>query len=292
MLGSLIAYLPTPRSTDGSIAVEPLQELVDRAVDAGVGALAVLGSAGGFAYLDRDDRERVVRAASEAVAGRLPLLAGIGALTTDAVIAHADDAARAGADALLLGTTAYLPLTADEVVGLYQDVACSADRPVWIYHNPRTTGVEIDTATLVRIAQTPGIGGMKDRGVDADDLRRRHAELAAQVPEHVEIGFSGDELGVQGLLAGARSWHCGLAGLLPAPFVAAAEAAVRGDADGAAAQLESIRPWLTLGQQWGIARLATVVGPAIGIDLGGVPRPLLTPPTHVRDEVERLLSAS
>ena len=292
MFGSLIAYLPTPRSSDGSVAVEPLQRLVDRAVDAGVDGLAVLGSAGGFAYLDRVDRERVVRAATEAVGGRLPLLAGIGALTTDAVVEHAADAARAGADALLLGTTAYLPLTPDEVVGLYRDVASGAERPVWVYHNPRTTGVEIDTATLARIASIPGVGGMKDRGVDADDLRRRYADLAAHVPAQVEIGFSGDLLGVQGLLAGARSWHCGLAGLLPAPFVAAAAAATRGDAAAAAAELEAIRPWLELSQRWGIARLATLVGPAIGIELGGVPRPLLPPPPHVRDEVERLLSSA
>jgi len=292
MFGSLIAYLPTPRSSDGRVSTEPLQRLVERAIDAGVDGVAVLGSAGGFAYLDRGERELVVRAASEATAGRLPLLAGIGALTTDAVVAHASDAARAGADALLLGTTAYLPLTPEEVVGLYADVTRSAERPVWVYHNPRSTGVEIDVDTLVRITHLPGIGGVKDRGVDAADLRRRYGQLAEQAPGRVEIGFSGDRLGVEGLLAGARSWHSGLAGLLPAPYVAATAAAVRGDAAAAAERLDAIQPWIDLSQQWGIARLATLVGQAIGIDLGGVPRPLLSPPSDVRDEVERLLSAS
>lgn len=290
MVGPLVAYLPTPRGADGQVAPAPLQVLVDRAVSAGVDAIAVLGSAGGFAYLERAERARVVRAAAEAVDGRVPLLAGIGALTTAAVLAHSGDAAAGGADALLLGTTAYLPLTPDEVVALFRDVAATAERPVWIYHNPRTTGVEIDVETLVRIAHLPGIGGTKDRGTDAADLRRRYAALSASVPAYVEIGYSGDLLGVQGLLAGARTWHCGLAGLLPEPFVAATAAAVAGDAAAATAQLEAIRPWLELSQQWGIARLAPLVGRARGIDLGTVPRPLLEPPASVRDEVERLLS--
>ncbi|ROS30429.1 dihydrodipicolinate synthase family protein [Cellulomonas sp. PhB150] len=291
MVGPLVAYLPTPRTEDGQVAPGPLQVLVDRAVTAGVDGLAVLGSAGGFAYLDRAQRERVVRAAAEAVDGRVPLLAGIGALTTAAVLEHSSDASAAGADALLLGTTAYLPLTPDEVVGLFREVAGTAERPVWIYHNPRTTGVEIDVQTLARIAHLPGIGGTKDRGTDAADVRRRYAALSASVPAHVEIGFSGDLLGVHGLLAGARTWHCGLAGLLPEPFVAAAAAAVAGDSAAATAQLEAIRPWLELSQQWGIARLAPFVGRARGIDLGTVPRPLLEPPASVLDEVERLLSA-
>jgi len=290
MFGPLVAYLPTPRTADGQVAPEPFQALVDRAVGAGVDGIAVLGSAGGFAYLDRAQRGRVVRAAAEAIDGRVPLLAGIGALTTAAVLEHSADAAGAGADALLLGTTAYLPLTPDEVVGLFRDVAGAAERPVWIYHNPRTTGVEIDVETLARITHLRGIGGTKDRGLDAADLRGRHAALSAAAPAHVEIGFSGDLLGVQGLLAGARTWHCGLAGLLPEPFVAAAAGATAGDERAAAAALEAIRPWLELSQQWGIARLAPLVGRARGIDLGSVPRPLLEPPASVRDEVERLLS--
>ncbi|MDM7830980.1 dihydrodipicolinate synthase family protein [Cellulomonas edaphi] len=291
MLGSLVAYLPTPRSGDGGIAVDALQVLVDRAIGAGVDSLAVLGSAGGFAYLDRAQRERVVRAAAEAIGGRVPLLAGIGALTTDAVLQHGRDATRAGADALLLGTTAYLPLTVDEVVGLYSDVASASHAPVWVYHNPRTTGVEISVETLVRIAGLPGIGGTKDRSLDVEDVRRRHQALRDGAPAHVELGFSGDLLGVHGLLAGADSWHCGLAGLLPEPYVAASAAAVRGDEAEAQTQLDAIAPWIELGQRWGIARLATVVGPALGIDLGDVPRPLLAPPAEVRAEVERLLSA-
>lgn len=288
MLGPLVAYLPTPRTADGGIGTESLGVLVDRAIAAGVDGLAVLGSSGGFAYLDRDQRRTVVDAAAEAVAGRVPLLAGIGALTTQAVLEHADDAHRA--DALLLGTSAYLPLTADEVVGLYRDVASRAQRPVWAYHNPRTTGVEMSTGTIARIAALDGIGGFKDRGTDAADLVRRYREHLAAVPAHVEIGFSGDALGTHGLLAGARTWHCGLAGIIPDPFVVAASAAVAGDRATALAVVEGMAPWTDLAATWGVARLAAVVGPLLGIEMGDLPRPLLMPPADVRDDVAALLA--
>nr|WP_225224788.1 dihydrodipicolinate synthase family protein [Cellulomonas sp. JH27-2] len=275
--------MPTPRTADGGVGAESLGVLVDRAVSAGVDGIAVLGSSGGFAYLDRAQRRTVVDAAAEAVDGRVPVLAGIGALTTRAVLEHADDASRA--DALLLGTSAYLPLTPDEVVGLYRDVTAHAARPVWAYHNPRTTGVEMSTETLARIAALDGIGGFKDRGTDAADLRRRYDAHRAAVPDDVEIGFSGDALGVEGLLVGARTWHCGLAGIIPEPFVAIAAAAVAGDRAGALAAVERLRPWTDLAATWGAARLAAVVGPLLGIEMGDLPRPLLMPPPGVRDQV-------
>lgn len=264
--------------------------LVDRAVEAGVDGIAVLGSSGGFAYLDRTQRRTVVDAAAEAVGGRVPLMAGIGALTTQAVLEHADDASRA--DALLLGTSAYLPLTPDEVVGLYRDAAAHASGPVWAYHNPRTTGVDMSTETIARIAALDGIGGFKDRGTDAADLRQRYDEHRAAVPDDVEIGFSGDALGVHGLLAGARSWHCGLAGILPRPFVVAARAGAAGNEGDALAAVDAMQPWIDLALTWGVARLAALVGPLLGIATGELPRPLLLPPDDVRREAVRLLETT
>ncbi|WP_029287548.1 dihydrodipicolinate synthase family protein [Cellulomonas sp. HZM] len=286
MVGPLVAYLPTPRAEDGRVLTDALAVLVERAVAAGADAVAVLGSAGGFAYLDRAQRASVVSAAAGAVSGRVPLLAGIGALTTSAAQEHARDAGAAGADGLLLGTPTYLPLTTDEVVGLYRDVAAHAPAPLWAYHNPRTTSVELSVDDVRRIATLPGIAGVKDRGVDADDVRTR---VAAYADLDVEVGISGDLLGVEGLLAGARAWHCGLAGLLPELYVPVARAAAGGDEAAVRAATSSLAPWAELSSTWGVARLAVVLGPLLGLDLGTVPRPLLAPPDHVRERVVALL---
>lgn len=286
MPGPLAAYLPTPRTADGAVAPDVLAALADRAVGAGVDAVVVLGSMGGFAYLSGGDRARVARAATEAVAGRVPVVCGVGALTTGDVLGHTATATAAGVDAVLLPTTSYLPLTADEAFALYRDVAAVAEVPVWVYHNPRTTGLELTVEELAAIAALPGIGALKDRGVDADDVRARCAALQAAVPEHVEVGFSGDALGAQALLVGARTWHSGLAGVLPGPWVATAAAAAAGDTALVDSWMQRLAPLTDLGARWGAMRLGGAVARHVGLDLGPLPAPILEPPADVRAAVD------
>ncbi|QHT55596.1 dihydrodipicolinate synthase family protein [Cellulomonas sp. H30R-01] len=286
MLGPLAAYLPTPRTADGGVAPGVLAALADRAVAAGADAVAVLGSTGGFAYLNGGDRARVARAAVEAVDGRVPVVCGIGALTTADVLGHAAAARAAGVDAVLLPPMSYLPLTAAEALALYRDVAALAEVPVWIYHNPRTTGLELTVDDLLAIAALPGVGGLKDRGLDVDDVRTRCAALLTGVPAHVEVGFSGDALGSQALLAGARTWHSGLAGVLPGPWVATAAAATAGDAALVDTWTERLAPLTTLGARWGAMRLAGPLARHVGLDLGPLPAPLLDVPAEVRADLD------
>ncbi len=275
-----MAYPPTPRDAAGRVAEAALAALVDRAVGAGVDGIAVLGSTGGAAYLDRAQRRRVVEVAAEAVAGRVPLVAGISAATTESVLAHADDASRAGADALLLAPVSYLPLSDDEVVGLYADVTRAVDGQVWVYHNPVTTRFAFSIETLLRVSALPGIGGVKDRGSDAAEIQRRAGRLRADAPT-IEVGYSGDLLGVEGLLAGARSWHSGLASVLPSAYVAIARAAVLGDRDSVDRLLADVRPIAEIALTEGGPRVVHAVGEILGLRTGRLPAPLLAPGPEV-----------
>jgi 4-hydroxy-tetrahydrodipicolinate synthase len=288
LLGPLVAYPPTPRTAEGEVAEPALAALVDRAVAAGVDGVAVLGSTGGFAYLDRAQRRRVVEVAAEAVAGRVPLVAGIGATTTEAVLALAGDAATAGATGLLLPPVSYLPLTDDEVVGLYADVARAADRPVWAYHNPATTRFSFSVETLLRVAALPGVGGVKDRGDDAAEIRARAGVLLARTT--VEVGFSGDLLGVEGLLVGARTWHSGLASVLPMSYVALARAGVAGDRAEVDRLLDEVRPVVELALAHGGPRVGHAVGEILGLSTGLLPAPLRPPGADVVVRLEELLA--
>ncbi|MGY4644704.1 dihydrodipicolinate synthase family protein [Cellulomonas sp. URHB0016] len=291
LLGRLVAYPPTPRTTDGDVAEPALAALVDRAVAAGVDGVAVLGSTGGAAYLDRGQRRRVVEVAAEVVAGRVPLVAGVGATTTRTVLAHADDAVRAGADALLLPTVSYLPLTDDEVVGLYEDVTRAVERPVWVYHNPVTTRFAFSVETLLRVVALPGVGGLKDRGSGAAEVRARASALLAHAPASVEVGFSGDLLGVEGLLAGAATWHSGLASVLPTSYVALARAGAAGDRPEVDRLLDVVRPVVELALGHGGPRVAHAIGEVLGLCTGRLPAPLLPPGADVVARLEELLVA-
>jgi 4-hydroxy-tetrahydrodipicolinate synthase len=277
LFGPLVVYPPTPRTPDGEVHLEALALLVERAVAAGASGVAVLGSTGGFAYLDRDQRRRVVGSAVRAADGRVPVMAGVGALTTAEVRDHVDDAARAGASAVLVPTMSYLPLTEDEVLGLLRDVAAAAPLPVWAYHNPVSTGFAYSVDLLARVAALPGVGGVKDRGSDLDDLRSRVAALAGRVPDDVELGFSGDVLGAEALIAGARTWHSGLGGVLPEWYVAVAEAAASGQADRARALMSRLGAFATLVVAHGGPRAVHVVAALRGVDAGALPAPLRAP---------------
>lgn len=289
LLGPLVAYLPTPRTAAGELAPDALGRLVERAVAAGASGVAVLGSVGSFAYLEPATRRTVVATAVESAAGRVPVLAGVGALATRDVLTLARDAQDAGADALLLPTTAYLPLTDDEVLGLVRDVTEAADRPVWIYHNPVTTRYDFGVEALLRAAALPGVGGVKDRAPDAAAVRARAAAVLAGAPDGLEVGYSGDVLGAHGLLAGARSWHSALAGVLPGPYAAVAHRAARRDEAGTLALLAHLAPLVDLVLRSGGPRAVHAVGQLLGLPVGDVPAPLRMPAPEVRTELEAAL---
>ncbi|HEY0217043.1 MAG TPA: dihydrodipicolinate synthase family protein [Cellulomonas sp.] len=277
LFGALVAYPPTPRDADGRVAPDLLADLVERAVGAGVSGVTVLGSTGGFAYLGRAERRLVVDTAVRAADGRVPVMAGVGALTTEAVLAHTADAREAGATAVLVPTMSYLPLTDDEVLGLVRDVAAVAEVPVWAYHNPGTTGFDYSVDLLARVAALPGVGGVKDRGRDLTDLRERVAALSVLLPAEVELGFSGDVLGAEALIAGARTWHTGLGGVLPEWYVAVARAATGGRADRARVLMERLGAFAALVMAHGGPRAVHAVAALRGLDVGALPAPLLAP---------------
>lgn len=274
LLGPLVAYLPTPRGTEGEVQTDPLEELADRAIRAGASGIAVLGSTGGYPYLTAGERRRVVEAGVAAAAGRVPVVAGVGAFTTDEVVVHTIVAERAGVTAVLLPTLAYLPLTDAEVLGLVEDVADAAQVPVWLYHNPVSTSFRFGLDTLARAAQVPGVGGVKDRGSDAAELGDRVRALTGSVPAHVEVGCSGDLLGVEGLIAGARTWHSGLASVLPAWYVAVARTATSGDAEGARALMTRLGPVAELVAALGGPRAVHALAGLVGSGIGDLPAPL------------------
>ena len=290
LFGSLVAYLPTPRTVTEEVAEDVHAQLVDQAVAGGASGVAVLGSTGGFAYLDRAQRRRVCEAAVEAAAGRVPVLAGVGALTTREVLDLARDAEQAGADALLVPTMAYLPLTDDEVHELYRCVTHVVGIPVWAYHNPVATRYDFSVDQLRRVSRLPGVQGVKDRGTSPDVVRGRAKELLHKLPAEVEVGFSGDALGVHGLLGGARTWHSGLAGVLPARYAEVADAATAGHAERALALMAGLQPLADLAATGG-ARVVHAVGEALGVAIGPLPAPLRRPGPGALREIDRALAA-
>ena len=127
----VITAMVTPFTADGSAIDEAnLKAQVDRLVAAGIHALVPTGSTGEFASLSFDEHKRVIELYVEAAAGRVPVVAGVGALTNEATIELAKHAKQVGADALMVIPPFYEPLGFDDVKFFLTSVSDATDLPI------------------------------------------------------------------------------------------------------------------------------------------------------------------
>ncbi len=151
-IGGLSAFPITPADEAGRIDAAALRGLVARLVSAGVDSIGLLGSTGIYMYLTREEWRRAIEAAMDEVAGRLPVVVGIGALRTDEAVRLAQDAKAIGAAAGLLSMPSYAPLTEDEVFEHFSTVVKESGLPVVIYDNPGTTNFRFTPQLVARLA--------------------------------------------------------------------------------------------------------------------------------------------
>jgi 4-hydroxy-tetrahydrodipicolinate synthase len=270
----LSAFPITPADAAGRVDTENLARLVDRLMAAKVDSIGLLGSTGTYAYLAREERRRAVTAAAEALGGAVPLLVGVGALRTDEACALARDAAEAGADGLLLAPVSYTPLTDAEVFEHFRTVAEATDLPLCIYNNPSTTHFTFGTELIARLAEVPGIAAVK-MPAPAGDIAADVAKLRAAVPEGLAIGYSGDWVCAEALLAGADTWYSVVGGLLPEVALRLTRAAQAGDAAEARRLDARLAPLWALFRAHGGLRVMVAGAQLMGLTAHAAPRPIL-----------------
>lgn len=264
-LTGLSAFPLTPLK-DGQLDQTAFIGLVQRLVAAGVDSITVLGSTGSYMYLDRAERERVIRLAVQHAAG-IPVLAGVGAMRTEHVLAHIDDARAAGAAGVLLAPVGYQRLDDDEVFELFRAATGRSELPVVVYDNPSTTHFTFSNQLYGRIAQLPGIISIKIPGVPADpEKARAHvAAIRAVLPEHVGIGVSGDAFGAAGLIAGCDTWFTAVGGTIPVPMLGITRAVQAAEPAKALALSEDLQPLWELIGQCGSLRVSAAIAERQGL---------------------------
>lgn len=146
----------------GDIDFKALEALVEWHVTAGTDAIVAMGTTGESATLDPTEHLEVVRRIIAAARGRVPVIAGTGANSTREAIDLTAEAQRLGADAGL-SVTPYYNRPPQE--GLYQHfkaIAEAVDLPMVLYNVPSRTGCDMLPETVARLAQVPGIVGVKE----------------------------------------------------------------------------------------------------------------------------------
>jgi 4-hydroxy-tetrahydrodipicolinate synthase len=285
LIHGIIAYPITPFGEVG-IDVDRLAGLVDTMVDAGVHAIAPLGSTGESAYLTFDEWKAVVDATVAAVAGRVPVVVGSSDLTTAGTVARAEYAQQAGATAVMVIPVSYWALNEREIVQHYTSVSDAISIPIMAYNNPATSGIDMSPTLLNHMFES--IANVKMVKESTGDIQRM-LDLKQLSSGELPFYNGSNPLVLKALLAGASGWCTAAPCLQPAPVIALYNAVAAGDTERATEIYEELLPLLSFIVSKG---LPTAVKSGLDIlgEPAGVPRlPLLPLDVEDRTQLESIL---
>jgi 4-hydroxy-tetrahydrodipicolinate synthase len=180
--------LVTPFRRDGSLDEPTLRALIKRQIDAGIDFLVPSGTTGESPTLTHEEHLRVVEIAVELAKGRLPVLAGAGGYNTAEVIALARELAGIGADGILSVTPYYNKPTQEGLFQHYKAIAEAITLPIVVYSVQGRTGVNVEPATVRRLAAIENIVGIKEASGNISQM----AAILNAVPEDFAV-LSGDD---------------------------------------------------------------------------------------------------
>ncbi len=163
-LHGIFPPIPTPLDAKGNVPRDKPNENIERWNQYDLSGYVVLGSNGEAGYLSLEEKLRVWKAARQAIPAHKLMIAGSGCESTRQTIALTRQAADAGADAALLVTPHYYDgaMKSRNLIRHYQAVADAVPIPVMLYTVPKFTHVDIDAATIARLAVHPNVAGIKD----------------------------------------------------------------------------------------------------------------------------------
>lgn len=184
----IIPAMVTPIDEAGRIHEKALRKLVNHLIDGGVHGLFPVGGQGEFFSLTPEEKRTVIRIVVHEAAGRVPVYAGTGAVTTREAIETTLMARDLGVSAVSLITPYYISPTQQELIRHYLAVARAVpDLPVLLYSNPDKTGVAMPPATVKELAGVDNIVGIKDSSGDMT-LSGEYIRLTRGMDFHVLAG--------------------------------------------------------------------------------------------------------
>lgn len=212
---------------DGSIDWKRLDDLVEWHIEMGTAGIVPVGTTGESATVTPPEHCEIIRRVIDVVSGRVPVIAGTGANSTQEAIELTADAKDAGADACLLVTPYYNKPTQEGLYLHYKAIAKAVDIPQVLYNVPGRTACDMLPETVARIAELDQVVAIKEA---TGDLNRTLKILELCGSELVV--YSGDDAtAVDLMLNGARGTISVTANVAPGQMAAVCEAAVAGDAD-------------------------------------------------------------
>jgi 4-hydroxy-tetrahydrodipicolinate synthase len=217
--------LVTPFTPEGDVDEAALRRLVKRQLEARIDVLVPCGTTGESATMTAAEQERVVAITVEEAGGRVPVLAGAGSNDTRVAVDRARVMAGLGADGILSVGPYYNKPTPEGFACHFAAIAEASPKPVVVYNVPGRTGSNIDTDTMLRIAEHENIAGVKEASGNLGQVM----DLLRDRPKGFEV-LSGDDAFTLALMAlGGEGVISVCANQIPGPMHDLTAACARGD---------------------------------------------------------------
>ena len=200
----------TAFDTEGRVDLEAQARFTDWQVREGIHGLIPLGSTGEFLSMSPEERRDVAKCVIDTVAGRVPVLVGAGAESTDDVIDNVQMAEELGADGTMIIPPFYSTPTWDELVNHFGRIGDAAKQPVMIYNNPATANVDLTPPLVAELSRLPQIDYIKESTMDVTRIRD-----ILEMSEGRMTVFGGI-MGFESFVAGAEGWVAVGSNIMPA----------------------------------------------------------------------------
>jgi 4-hydroxy-tetrahydrodipicolinate synthase len=204
-------YLVSPIDERGRVKDAVLARLADDLIGAGVHGLTPLGSTGEFAYLNREQRHRIVEVVVQATRRRAPVVAGVAATTIADAVQQVKAYEALGVDGILAILEAYFPLTEDGVVDYFTAVANATALPVVLYTNPQFQRSDLTLPAIERLTRVDNIRYLKDASSDTGRL----LSIINAVGDRIRVFSASAHIPACVMLIGGVGWMAGPACVVP-----------------------------------------------------------------------------
>ncbi len=268
-LEGVFPYLVSPVKSSGEVDAKTLATLCNDLIEAGVHGLTPLGSTGEFAYLSREQRQRVVEITIEAAAGQVPVVAGVASTTIDDAVSQAKTYQDLGCSGILAILESYFPVPDDGIYDYFSAIAAAVDLPIVLYTNPNFQRSDLSLPLIERLSRVANIHYIKD----ASSNTGRLLSIINLAEGRIDVFAASAHIPVCVMMIGGVGWMAGPACVAPRQSVELYELCRKREW---AAAMERQRLLWSLNQVFARYNLAACIKG--GLEMQGYPVGLPLPP--------------
>ncbi|KAI7366777.1 hypothetical protein KC354_g3904 [Hortaea werneckii] len=286
--GIMVAIITPFTDDQKAIDQSAYKTHIDRLIDAGVHGLVPGGSTGEFTVLSYEERKQLVELTVRFAAGRVPVVAGVGDLSTERAVDLSAHAAQAGAQAVMVVPPFYDALNLEELHDFLGEVHSKSGLPICYYNIPSATGTTLSPSEIAGLSKV-GVKYLKDTSGNAPSL----TDLLFDKDDQITAFNGWDTLTFYGLAAGAKGSVWGATNIIPELSMQLWDAiAVQGDLKTGRALWKKIWPICNFLENGNYAAAIKTGMEIRGFRTGGLRKPFSLIKGERRAELAKLLKAA